>query len=52
MAEVRTYVPAAEPEAAMEEAAEAPMGMDTGGLSEAAAGGPGRAPKARRGILV
>ena len=43
-------VPAAEPEAVMEAAAEAPVGMDTGGPSEAAAGSPARAPKARRGV--
>ena len=34
------YVPAAEPEAAMEAAAEAPVGMDTSGPSEAAAAAP------------
>ena len=38
--EVRTYVPAAELEAAMEAAAEAPVGIDTGGPSEGAAGSP------------
>ena len=50
LAKVRTYVPAAETEAAMEAAAEAPEGMDTGGPSEAAAGSPARAPKARCGV--
>ena len=34
----------------MEAAAEAPVGMDTGGPSEAAAGGSARAPKVRRGV--
>ena len=43
-------MPAAETEAAIEAAAEAPEGMDTGGPSEAAAGSPARAPKARRSV--
>ena len=34
VAEVRTCVPAAEPEAAMEAEVEAPVAMDTGGASE------------------